>query len=56
LLSAFADWRWLRERDDSPWYPTMRVFRQTTLFDFQTPVQKMAAILKERSESPKLTS
>jgi Flp pilus assembly protein TadD len=23
-----ADWRWLRDRDDSPWYPTMRLFRQ----------------------------
>nr|CAA9291163.1 FOG: TPR repeat [uncultured Armatimonadetes bacterium] len=28
LLPFAADWRWLRERDDSPWYPTMRLFRQ----------------------------
>ena len=28
-LSAVADWRWLRGRDDTPWYPTMRLFRQT---------------------------
>jgi hypothetical protein len=28
LLQAEADWRWLREREDSPWYPTMRLFRQ----------------------------
>jgi tetratricopeptide (TPR) repeat protein len=27
-LSAAPDWRWLRERSDSPWYPTMRLFRQ----------------------------
>ena len=27
-LSATADWRWLLERTDSPWYPTMRLFRQ----------------------------
>jgi len=30
LLSSIADWRWLREREDSPWYPTMRLFRQKT--------------------------
>jgi tetratricopeptide (TPR) repeat protein len=27
-LSAAPDWRWLRERSDSPWYPTLRLFRQ----------------------------
>jgi tetratricopeptide (TPR) repeat protein len=30
LLSFAPDWRWLLEREDSPWYPTMRLFRQTT--------------------------
>jgi ADP-heptose:LPS heptosyltransferase len=29
-LPVAADWRWLTEREDSPWYPTMRLFRQTT--------------------------
>ena len=28
LLAYAADWRWLLERSDSPWYPTMRLFRQ----------------------------
>lgn len=28
LLSFAACWRWLRHRSDSPWYPTMRLFRQ----------------------------
>ena len=28
LLQAEADWRWMDDRDDSPWYPTMRLFRQ----------------------------
>jgi ADP-heptose:LPS heptosyltransferase len=29
LLNRFnTDWRWLDNRDDSPWYPTMRIFRQ----------------------------
>lgn len=30
LLHADADWRWMRAREDSPWYPTMRLFRQAT--------------------------
>jgi len=28
LLPYYADWRWMLERDDTPWYPTMRLFRQ----------------------------
>lgn len=28
LLAPNADWRWLLEREDSPWYPTMRLFRR----------------------------
>lgn len=28
LLPSPCDWRWMEERDDSPWYPTMRLFRQ----------------------------
>ena len=28
LLHAACDWRWMVDRQDSPWYPTMRVFRQ----------------------------
>ena len=28
LLPCMPDWRWLLEREDSPWYPTMRLFRQ----------------------------
>jgi tetratricopeptide (TPR) repeat protein len=28
LLQSNADWRWMRDRTDSPWYPTMRLFRQ----------------------------
>ena len=29
LLHAESDWRWLLGRSDSPWYPTMHLFRQT---------------------------
>jgi hypothetical protein len=34
-LSTAADWRWLRARTDSPWYPSMRLFRQATLNDWE---------------------
>ena len=34
LLSAQADWRWMEQRDDSPWYPSMRLFRQATTGDW----------------------
>ena len=35
LLSFTACWRWLRDRADSPWYPTMRLFRQSTVGDWR---------------------
>ncbi len=35
LLQSMPDWRWLLEREDSPWYPTMRLFRQGTLGDWE---------------------
>ncbi|MBV8664991.1 MAG: glycosyltransferase family protein [Burkholderiaceae bacterium] len=34
LLPFQADWRWLTQREDSPWYPTMRLFRQTVREDW----------------------
>jgi hypothetical protein len=34
LLPLLPDWRWLLERDDSPWYPTARLFRQNTRGDW----------------------
>src|SRR5262249_9755382 len=41
-LSMICDWRWLRDRTDSPWYPTARLFRQTTLGDWAGVVAQMA--------------
>ena len=32
-LSTACDWRWMRGRDDSPWYPTAKLFRQETAGD-----------------------
>lgn len=40
-------WRWLDGRYDSPWYPTLRIFRQTTLGDWNEPVIEMLSALKD---------
>lgn len=41
LIPHVADWRWLREREDSPWYPTARLFRQTVRGDWTTVVKRV---------------
>jgi hypothetical protein len=46
LLPRDPDWRWLLDRDDSPWYPTMKLFRQTTARDWEPVVQRMARELE----------
>jgi TPR repeat/Glycosyltransferase family 9 (heptosyltransferase) len=46
LLKHVSDWRWLMDRPDSPWYPTMRLFRQPTRGDWQTPIKQMVDELK----------
>jgi tetratricopeptide (TPR) repeat protein len=38
MLAYAADWRWLLTRDDSPWYPSARLFRQPQLNDWQSVV------------------
>ncbi len=45
LLSVFSDWRWMRGRDDSPWYPTMRLFRQTSPGDWDGLLGRVAEAL-----------
>ena len=47
LLAFTPDWRWLLERDDSPWYPTMRLFRQPTPGDWASVMDQVAAALAE---------
>jgi hypothetical protein len=46
LLNRFdACWRWPRDRDDSEWYPTMRIFRQTAPGDWAGVIRRVAAAL-----------
>jgi tetratricopeptide (TPR) repeat protein len=44
-LPAAAEWRWLLERTDSPWYPTMRLFRQRRRGNWQSVVTALVAAL-----------
>jgi hypothetical protein len=46
-LKKDAEWRWLRGRDDSPWYPTMRLFRQRAMGDWEGVFADMAEALKD---------
>ncbi len=47
LLPFAPDWRWLLHRDDSPWYPTMRLFRQPAPGDWPAVFDKIAKSLDE---------
>ncbi len=46
-LALSPDWRWMYERQDSPWYPTMRLFRQTRFNDWRGVFRRMADALGE---------
>jgi hypothetical protein len=43
LLPYTSDWRWLRERADSPWYPSLRLFRQRAPARWEEPLAAVAA-------------
>ncbi|HYE40562.1 MAG TPA: hypothetical protein VEB23_11555 [Ramlibacter sp.] len=46
LLLHDADWRWMEARTDSPWYPSVRLFRQPRSGDWEAPVQQAAEALR----------
>ncbi|MEW6344982.1 MAG: tetratricopeptide repeat protein [Paraburkholderia sp.] len=49
LLNRFAGcWRWLRDRDDSPWYPTVRLFTQLRQGDWDEVLTRVAAALQQQ--------
>jgi hypothetical protein len=49
-----SEWRWMVEREDSPWYPTLRIFRQPTKGDWESVIRRMAdelaALVGSRSD------
>ncbi|MBI5724036.1 MAG: tetratricopeptide repeat protein [Planctomycetes bacterium] len=46
LLPDIPDWRWMPDRGDSPWYPTMRIFRQKTAGDWRDVVRRVEEELR----------
>lgn len=51
LLPFNPDWRWLLGREDSPWYPSARLFRQTAAGDWATVIQPVQERLKHWCKS-----
>ena len=47
MLKHDADWRWLLDRDDSPWYPTARLFRQRQRGDWGNVIAAIVAALRQ---------
>ncbi len=50
-LPMAPDWRWMLDRQDSPWYPTMRLFRQTRFRQWSDVFERMAAEIEKMSPS-----
>jgi hypothetical protein len=53
-LSATGEWRWLLHREDSPWYPTMRLFRQKKLGQWRPVFRRMVRELKTLMRNPRI--
>ncbi len=47
-LRHAADWRWLTGREDTPWYPSLRLFRQGADRDWRSVFERIAAAIKEK--------
>lgn len=52
LLSEPADWRWMTGRSDSPWYPSVTLFRQPTPGDWETPLRAICEALRQSPPGP----
>ncbi|HEX8521280.1 MAG TPA: tetratricopeptide repeat protein [Tepidisphaeraceae bacterium] len=46
FMPYLPDWRWLLDREDSPWYPTMKLFRQKVINEWSDPVQRVEQELR----------
>ncbi|WP_051887574.1 tetratricopeptide repeat-containing glycosyltransferase family protein [Caballeronia sordidicola] len=47
FVAANTEWRWLVDRTDSPWYPSMRLFRQHQLGDWETVIEEVRYALQD---------
>jgi hypothetical protein len=51
LLEHAADWRWMLDRTDSPWYSSMKLFRQSSAGDWPSVVNELTSELSEMCKS-----
>ena len=57
LLSHVADWRWMLEGETTPWYPTIRLFRQTRPGDWSGVIERVAqALSSQNSKGERFTA
>ena len=54
LLPFIPDWRWFLDTSESPWYATMRLFRQPAAGDWQSPITAVSEALKSLLEGPSM--
>jgi tetratricopeptide (TPR) repeat protein len=54
LLKPYPDWRWLLGRDDSPWYPTMKLFRRRLTEDWAELIMRMKVQLMSQIKTPRV--
>lgn len=52
MVSPANDWRWMTDRTDSPWYPSMRIFRATRLGRWSDAINRVAEALEQRVSQP----
>ena len=45
MIPYVPDWRWLLDRDDSPWYPSVKLYRQERRGDWKSVLEKIRADL-----------
>jgi ADP-heptose:LPS heptosyltransferase len=50
LLTFQPDYRWLLDRDDSPWYPTLRLYRQPKYGDWEAVIRNVITDLTQEPE------
>jgi len=50
LVPYHADWRWMEDRSDSPWYPTLRLFRQPSPGDWHSVIACVTRELAKAQE------
>ena len=55
LVQDSPDWRWLLKRADSPWYPTLRLFRQSHRGDWRPVLEQVVAELHRAMSDRRLT-